>query len=79
MTDFRLCVAHLVWGPLGLGPLKTFVESYAEHDAAYPHELVVIYNNVDERLRYNAEQLLSSTAHKALALPERMLDIAVTK
>jgi hypothetical protein len=39
-------VVHLVWGPLGVEPLRAFLRSYHAHDAGAPHELVVVFNGV---------------------------------
>ena len=39
-------VVHLVWGPLGVQPLRAFLRSYHAHEAGLPHELVVVFNGV---------------------------------
>lgn len=39
-------VVHLVWGPLGVEPLRAFLRSYHEHDAGAEHELVIVFNGV---------------------------------
>jgi hypothetical protein len=75
MSGFRLCVAHLVWGPLGLSHLERFVESYRAHDAGHPHELVAIINNVDDNLCASARRVLADVPHRALVLESPALDI----
>ena len=37
-------VIYLVWVPLGLQPLESFLASYTRHPAAVPHEMIVIFN-----------------------------------
>jgi hypothetical protein len=39
-------VVHLVWGPLGVEPLRSFLRSYRQHDAGADHELVIVFNGV---------------------------------
>jgi hypothetical protein len=41
-----IAVVHLVWGPLGVGPVREFVASYRAHEAGVDHELVVVANGV---------------------------------
>jgi len=41
-----IAVVHLVWGPLGVGPVREFVASYRAHEAGVDHELVVLANGV---------------------------------
>jgi len=41
-----ICVVHLVWGPLGVGPLHRFRDSYLRHPAGVEHRLLVLYNGV---------------------------------
>src|SRR5438876_1138280 len=38
------CVVHLVWKPLGLQPLRNFVESYRRHRGGVSHRLVMAFN-----------------------------------
>lgn len=41
MTD--VCVVHLVWAPLGPGPLRRFAASYRAHAAGLDHRLVLLF------------------------------------
>jgi hypothetical protein len=38
----EVCVVHLVWAPLGPGPVERFVASYRRHTAGLAHRLVVV-------------------------------------
>jgi hypothetical protein len=59
----RVRVVHLVWGPLGVSYLQRFIDSYTAHAAGYPHDLVVILNNVDAATHLAAQRALSDVAH----------------
>ena len=37
-------IVYLVWGPLGLKPLKAFLESYRDKPAGIEHDLLIVYN-----------------------------------
>ncbi len=66
-----IAVVHLVWGPLGAGPLQEFLASYKRHPAGAEHELVVLLNNVPDPLpaEFQASSRASSIA--CCALPSR--------
>jgi hypothetical protein len=70
-----IAVVHLVWGPLGTIPLREFLASYRRHPAGVPHELVVIFNNVPERLRPELEAELRDVEHRLLSTPEPVQDL----
>ena len=40
----EVCVVHLVWKPLGLAPLRNFVESYRRNNGGLRHRLVLAFN-----------------------------------
>jgi hypothetical protein len=42
MTD--ICVVHLVWKPLGVEPLRRFLDSYRQNPGGADHRLVVLFN-----------------------------------
>ena len=44
----EICVVHLVWKPLGLTPLRNFVESYRRNDGGIRHRLVVAFNGFED-------------------------------
>jgi hypothetical protein len=72
----RLGVVHLVWGPLGVEPLRRFVRSSRAHPAGCEHELVVLLNNVPEQQRSELLAELEGVEHRVLELPEPVQDLA---
>src|SRR5438132_6807327 len=72
----EICVVHLVWGPLGVGPLERFAASYLEHDAGIPHRLVVLYNGLNADDLDPWEHALAELEHRPLFTPSRRLDMA---
>jgi hypothetical protein len=75
-TGSRLAVVHLVWGPFGAEPLRTFVRSYREHPAGAEHELVVLLNNVPARQRPELLAELEGVEYRVLDLPAPVQDLA---
>jgi hypothetical protein len=74
----EVCVAHLVWGPLGLGPVEDFAAAYRRHAAGCAHRLVVGFNGVAgaaERARLEAP--FAGVAHDTFAMPAPTQDIPV--
>jgi len=75
-------VVHLVWGPLGVSPLRSFLCSYRAHSAGVEHELTILFNGVEGRedvppdLRDRLVAELEGTPHRLLSLPEPVLDLA---
>jgi hypothetical protein len=72
-----LCLVHLVWAPLGLGPLDCFVGSYRAHDAGAEHELTVLFNGFrpgDDLSRWR--QVLADVPHRELHLDRPVIDLA---
>ena len=69
-------VVHLVWGPLGPGPLRRFVASYREHPAGVEHELVILLNGVTDAQRPEMLAELDGLEHRLLSLPEPVQDLA---
>jgi hypothetical protein len=84
VLDFRLpvsvpgviAVVHLVWGPLGTGPLLEFLASYRRYPAGAEHELVVLLNNVPEPLPAEFDAALEGIEHRLLRTPEPVQDLA---
>jgi hypothetical protein len=71
-----IAVVHLVWGPLGTGPLHEFLASYRRHEAGAEHELVVLLNNVPDPLPAKFEAELQGIEHRLLRTPEPVQDLA---
>ncbi len=71
-----IAVVHLVWGPLGAGPLRKFLASYGRHPAGVEHELVVLLNNVPDPLGAEFEAALAGVEHRRLRTPEPVQDLA---
>jgi hypothetical protein len=67
---------HLVWGPLGIAPLRRFLASYSEHPAGVEHELVLALNHVDTAQRRELERELDGVDCTLLALPAPVQDLA---
>lgn len=71
-----IAVVHLVWGPLGIGPLREFLASYDRHPAGIEHELVVLLNNVPDPLPAEYVEALQGIEHRLLRTPEPVQDLA---
>ena len=73
----RTHVVHLVWAPLGVAPLRSFVDSYRTHDAGIDHRLVVVFNGFEagaDRGAWVAE--LDGVDHEPIVLEQSMADLA---
>jgi hypothetical protein len=71
-----IAVVHLVWGPLGTGPLREFLASYRHRPAGAEHELIVLLNNVPDPLPAEFEAALAPVEHRLLRTPEPVQDLA---
>jgi hypothetical protein len=71
-----IAVIHLVWGPLGPGKLRDFLESYRRYAAGSEHELVVLFNGVTDAQRPALLAELGDVEHRLLTLPEPVQDLA---
>jgi len=71
-----IALVHLVWGPLGPEPLRTFLRSYRERPAGAEHELVVLMNGVSDAQRPQLLSELGGVEHRVLTLEEPMQDLA---
>ena len=71
-----IAVVHLVWGPLGTGPLHEFLASYRRHPPGTEHELIVLLNNVPDPLPAEFEAELAGVEHRLLRTPESVQDLA---
>jgi hypothetical protein len=72
----EICLAHLVWSPLGISPFKEFIASYREHPCGIDHRLVIIFNGFKEGeslAEYHA--LLEGLEYSSLSLPHPVQDI----
>jgi hypothetical protein len=72
----EICVAHLVWAPLGTPPLRRFLDSYRRHPSGVQHRLVILYNGFQrdyDTAPWEAE--LSGIAHEVLHIPTAVQDI----
>lgn len=70
-----IAVVHLVWGPLGAAPLRRFLSSYSRSQAGVEHELVVLFNGVDDDLRPALIAELEGVEHRLLTVPEPVQDL----
>jgi hypothetical protein len=71
-----IAVVHLVWGPLGPGPLRAFLDSYRLHPAGAEHELVVLYNGVEPDMRPGLDAELEGYEHRVVLLEDPVQDLA---
>ena len=75
-------LVHLVWAPLGIGPLREFLRSYHAHPAGAEHELVIVLNGAGSAGPASSsvrEQLLAElteTEHRLIAFEQPVLDLA---
>lgn len=75
MNEFS--IVHLVWGPLGAEPLRSFLESLRTHPAGRSYELVVIFNGLEDReLRHRLEAELQSVPHRLVETDEPVIDLS---
>lgn len=72
----EVCVVHLVWVPLGIEPLKNFLQSYSTYRAGMDHDLLIIFNGFNsEQDLLEYKNLLSGYQYKSLLLWKFNLDI----
>ncbi len=71
-----IAVVHLVWGPLGPEPLRTFLGSYRAHPAGAKHELVILLNGVSESQRSRLVPELREVEHRLLTTESPVQDLA---
>jgi len=74
VSTSKLCVAHLVWGPL-IDRVERFAASYRAHPAGVEHELVVIFNGLSASERAAAERALEGLSYTPLVPPKPTFDI----
>jgi hypothetical protein len=74
MTE--VCVVHLVWAPLGTGPVERFAASYREHPAGRDHRLVVLLNGFGDEDDVAADlRPLEGLAHETVRIDPPTLDL----
>lgn len=82
-----LGVVHLVWAPLGLEPVRSFLRSYRAHPPGIAHELVIVLNGAPSEASgttpsgavLSRETLLTELAgveHRLIVLDRPALDLA---
>jgi hypothetical protein len=88
LSERRLAVVHLVWGPLGPRPLRDFVRAYRRFAAGVAHELIVVFNGVGVGVgagegaepgaaaRAPLLRELESVEHRLVELERPVLDLA---
>ncbi len=80
----RLGLVYLVWGPLGVQPLSTFLAAYRRHASGASHELIVAFNGVagehdhgsGAATRTALVHELEGVEHRLLELERPVLDLA---
>ncbi len=85
-----LGVVHLVWAPLGPGPVRSFLRSYHAHPPGIAHELVIVLNGAPADdgpnraggrgtaalTREGLAAELAGTEHRLITLERPVLDLA---
>jgi hypothetical protein len=72
---------HLVWGPLGVAPLRRFLDSYVAHPAGIEHELTIVLNGVPQAeatlpgLGSALGTELARVEHHSISLEQPLLDL----
>lgn len=75
--DAEVAVIHLVWAPLGLERLISFVAAYSAHPAGQPHRLIVVFNGLTPGAAIDQwHDALSGVPYDSLLLPSPVLDLA---
>lgn len=77
MESAEICVAHLVWRPLGLEPFRRFAASFLRHRPGVPCQLLLILNGFDEQSYDEGSfaEALGGAPFRTLLLPGRRQDI----
>lgn len=72
----QIAVIHLVRAVNGDLPLQRFIESYRQHPAGTPHDLVVIFKGYSDPIQLAAHKsLLQGIRHEAIEVPDDGFDI----
>ena len=53
MENQSVAVVHLVWLPFGTDLFKTFIRSYKTYAAGCSHDLVILFNGVNDKVQTN--------------------------
>jgi hypothetical protein len=70
-----VAVVHLVWGPLGPAPLRSFLKTYRGHAPGLEHELVMLFNGVTEGQRPALMRELEGPECRVVDLPDPVQDL----
>jgi hypothetical protein len=71
-----IALVHLVWGPFGPSPLRSFLSSYRRHHAGVEHELVLLFNGVSPEQRGALQAAAGELAHRPIELDTPVQDLA---
>jgi hypothetical protein len=72
----EICVTHLVWAPLGSGPVRRFAQSYREHPAGTEHELLVVFKEFHDDVPPDVTGALSGLEYASHHMPGPAFDLA---
>jgi hypothetical protein len=71
-----VALVHLVWAPLGVGPLERFLEAFELHPPGVPHRLHVVLNGfADDASLAGHRALLRDVLHDEQVLGRREHDL----
>jgi hypothetical protein len=70
------CVVHLVWAPLGVEPLRRFLDAFERCPPGAPHEVLVVLNGFVGGDAGPWREELARVPHEELLLERPVLDLA---
>lgn len=70
-----VCLVHLAWGPLGLQPLRAFLDATASFSAGTDLETLVVLNGFEEQRLSDARALASNAGALAWTTPAPCQDL----
>jgi hypothetical protein len=72
-----ICVVHLARAANGIGPLRSFLDSYRAHPAGIEHDLLIVLKGFRPPLPPDYEFVLSEVTHRRRFVADRGLDVDV--
>lgn len=71
----NVCLVHLVRKSNGIEPLRAFIQSYKNHPAGIPHNLLLVFKGFTATDFYGYEDVLRDVPHQALFVFDWGFDI----
>jgi hypothetical protein len=70
-----VCLVYLAWRPLGIEPVRAFVDSYRRYEPGVPHRLVVALKGYDEDSLPPLRAELAGVEHEEALVDPSLLDL----